>query len=71
MPDILINRVDNLSVMLEVGSIHGMLWLQTHFEDDDWEALSRGAVGLLNDDATRLSQDASLAGLLVRYPSIP
>jgi hypothetical protein len=46
-----------------------MLWLQTHFNDDDWDELSQGVADLDLDDATRMCQDASQAGLRVFYPS--
>ncbi len=44
-------------------SVHGMLWLQTHFEDIHWEALASGYVKLPKNDAEMLSEDAKEAGL--------
>ena len=46
-----------------------MLWLQTHFEDEHWEMLSFGAVGLELNNAIALSQDAELSGLHVVFPN--
>ena len=45
-----------------------MLWLQTHFENDHWDMLSLGAVGINMYDAINLSQDASSSGLYVLFP---
>jgi len=44
-------------------SIHGMLWLQTHFDDLHWKALSNNQVRLPLEDAKLLTQDAENAGL--------
>ena len=54
--------------MLKIGTIHGMLWLQTHFHDDDWDSLQLDDVGLSIKDALRLSQDAEQSGLHVLFP---
>lgn len=45
------------------ASIHGMLWLQTHFEDAHWEALAASEVILPNIDAMALARDAEKAGI--------
>ena len=52
---------------LRPESIHGMLWLQTHFEDEHWEALAAKQVKLPTDDAEALSLDAKKAGLKLTY----
>ncbi len=52
---------------IEPKSIHGMLWLQTHFETTHWEAISKGLVILPSLDAQMLSKDATLAGLNVTF----
>ena len=44
-------------------TIHGMLWLQTHFEQDHWSALAQSQVKLPLEDAKSLIQDAAEAGL--------
>ena len=53
IPDIFLERISNEIVMLKIGTIHGMLWLQTHFHDDDWDALQLDDVGLSVKDAVR------------------
>jgi len=50
-------------------SVHGMLWLQTHFEDEQWEALSEDKVVISDLDAKVLSKDAASAGLKIEYIS--
>jgi hypothetical protein len=48
----------------------GMLWLQTHFEDEHWELLSCGGIQLELDCADDLCSDAREAGLTVsRIPA--
>ena len=46
-----------------------MLWLQTHFENEHWDNLSLGAVGIDVNSAIFLSQDASMSGLHVKFPA--
>ena len=48
-------------------SIHGILWLQTHFESEHWESLSNGQVRLPRQDAEMLGGDAQNAGLNVNF----
>ncbi|WP_320666952.1 hypothetical protein [Prochlorococcus sp. MIT 1307] len=56
---------------LRPESVHGMLWLQTHFEDEHWEALSSKKVRLTTEDAKALSSDAEEAGLRINHvPSL-
>ena len=50
---------------LEPLSIHGMLWLQTHFESNHWEAISNGLVMIPSKDAEMLAEDALKAGISV------
>ncbi len=45
------------------ASVHGMLWLQTHFENSHWEAISSNKVKLSNDEALNLTQDDKADGL--------
>ena len=52
---------------IEPRSVHGILWLQTHFESDHWESLSQGAVIIPTKDAKILSKDASQAGINVSF----
>tara|TARA_Y100001968_G_C18938404_1_gene517528 strand:+ start:43 stop:270 length:228 start_codon:yes stop_codon:yes gene_type:complete len=52
---------------LEPSSIHGMLWLQTHFESDHWEAISNGLVIIPSKDAEILAEDALKGGISVTF----
>ena len=68
--DICITSVDNQSnKSLKPLSIHGMLWLQTHFENDQWEALSHNKVIISEIDSKLLIEDANLAGITVELMS--
>ena len=56
---------------LRPESVHGMLWLQTHFETAHWEAIASKQVLLPIEDAQALSDDANKAGLSINYlPSL-
>ncbi len=58
-------------VELQPVSIHGMLWLQTHFEDEYWDAIASKQVMISLEDAKLLLADARQAGLNVNYlPSL-
>ena len=50
---------------IEPISVHGILWLQTHFESIHWESLSNGLVIIPTNDAEMLGEDAKKAGLNV------
>ena len=52
---------------IEPISVHGILWLQTHFESDHWESISNGLVIIPTKDAEMLSEDALKAGLNVNF----
>ena len=52
---------------IEASSVHGILWLQTHFESEHWELISDGLVIIPNLDAKILSKDAKKAGLNVNF----
>ncbi len=52
---------------IEPRSVHGILWLQTHFESDHWESISNGLVIIPSIDAQMLVQDALQAGLNVNF----
>ena len=65
--DICLRNIDNNSnKVLEPKSIIGMLWLQTHFENDQWEALSNDAVIISKENSELLVKDATSAGLNIR-----
>ena len=62
--DICLSKVDNKSNKSLVPlSIHGMLWLQTHFENDEWKALSENKVIISEADSHKLIEDAKSAGI--------
>ena len=52
---------------IEPKSVHGILWLQTHFESEYWESISNGLVIIPTKDADMLSEDAQKAGLNVNF----
>ena len=58
---------DTDSMHLRPMSIHGMLWLQTHFENHHWEELASSQVKLSIKDAKVLSSDAQDAGLNLNF----
>ncbi len=51
------------------SSIHGMLWLQTHFEEQHWDSIANKLVRIGNEEASELSEDAKEAGLIIN--SVP
>ena len=52
---------------IEPKTIHGILWLQTHFESKHWELISNGLVVIPSMDAQMLQEDATNAGLHVNF----
>ena len=57
--------------LLRPESVHGMLWIQTHFECKHWDAIASKAVRLPIEDAKNLSEDAKEAGLSINHvPSL-
>ena len=52
---------------IEPMSVHGILWLQTHFESNHWESLSNAVVLIPTNDAQMLFQDATQAGVNVSF----
>ena len=48
-------------------SVHGILWLQTHFESEHWESIIDGQVIVPRQDAEMLGGDAQNAGLNVNF----
>ena len=52
---------------IEPKSVHGILWLQTHFESEHWESLSNGLVTIPLKDAQMLGEDADKAGINVSF----
>ena len=54
-------------IQIKPTSIHGILWLQTHFESEHWESISNGQVMVPRQDAEMLGGDAQNAGLNVNF----
>ena len=52
---------------IEPRTVHGILWLQTHFESKHWESISNGLVIIPTKDAGMLGEDAKKAGLNVNF----
>ena len=55
------------ATQIEPKSVHGILWLQTHFESEYWESLSNGVVIIPTKEAIMLGEDAAQAGINVRF----
>jgi len=65
--DISLVTIDNNSnKSLQPKSAIGMLWLQTHFENDQWEALSKSTVIISEENSKLLIEDATNAGLNIK-----
>ena len=65
--DICLITIDNnLNKFLQPKSAFGMLWLQTHFDDDQWEALSNSTVIISEENSKLLIEDATNAGLDIK-----
>ena len=65
--DICLITIDNkLNKSLQPKSAIGMLWLQTHFENDQWEALSNSTVIISEENSQLLIEDATNAGLDIK-----
>ena len=62
----LITIDDILNKSLQPKSAIGMLWLQTHFENDHWEALSNSTVIISEENSKLLIEDAINAGLDIK-----
>ncbi len=65
--DICLITIDNdLNKSLQPKSAIGMLWLQTHFENEQWEALSNSTVIISEENSQLLIEDATNAGLNIK-----
>ena len=64
--DICLVNIDNkLNKSLKPTSVLGMLWLQTHFDNEQWESLSNNEVIISHENSQLLIQDATSAGLKI------
>ena len=61
----LINIDNNLNKSIKPISVTGMLWLQTHFDNEQWEALSNNEVIISKENSKLLVKDAISAGLKI------
>ena len=61
----LINIDNNLNKSLKPKSVIGMLWLQTHFDNDKWDALANNKVIISKENSKLLVEDAKSAGLKI------
>ncbi len=52
---------------IEPRSVHGILWLQTHFESNHWESIINGLAIIPTQEAQNLAFDAKSAGLNVNF----
>ena len=62
----LVNIDNNFNKSLKPTSVVGMLWLQTHFDNDQWEALSNNKVIISEENSKLLIKDATCAGLNIQ-----
>ena len=62
----LVNIDNNLNKSLKPTSVIGMLWLQTHFDNNHWEALSNNEVIVSKENCKLLVKDATSAGLKIK-----
>ena len=64
--DISLSEIRN-GTQIKPTTIHGMLWLQTHFEAIHWGKISNGLVIIPRPDAQVLGEDAKKAGVNVNF----
>ncbi len=64
--DIILSNKRN-GTQIEPKTVHGILWLQTHFESEHWELISNSLVIIPSKDAKILGADATKAGLNVNF----
>ena len=64
--DISLSETRN-GIQIKPNSVHGMLWLQSHFESIHWEKISNDLVIIPSRDAQMLSDDATKAGINVNF----
>ena len=65
--DICLINIDNKqNKSLQPISAIGMLWLQTHFDNDQWELISNNSVIISQENSELLIEDAKNAGLNIK-----
>ena len=61
----LIEIEDNIRISPQ--SIEGMLWLQTHFKKEHWNAIASNEASIPKKDTPELFEDAKEAGLKLNF----
>ena len=69
MDSCLANIDNKLNKSIKPTSVLGILWLQTHFESDQWEALINNSVIISKENSELLVKDATQAGLKIESVS--
>ena len=65
--DICLITIDNNSYKsIQPKTAVGMLWLQTHFDNNQWDALSNSTVIISDDNSKLLIEDATNAGINIK-----
>ena len=65
--DICLITIDNNSYKsIQPKTAVGMLWLQTHFENNQWDALSNSTVIISDENSKLLIEDATNAGINIQ-----
>ena len=65
--DICLITIDNNSYKsIQPKTALGMLWLQTHFENNKWDALSNSTVIISDENSKLLIEDATNAGINIK-----
>ena len=54
---------------IKIRSVHGMLWMQTHFEESHWEFIANDQITIPNIEMKELIIDAEEAGINLNYVS--
>tara|TARA_B100001769_G_C21879133_1_gene475467 strand:+ start:306 stop:575 length:270 start_codon:yes stop_codon:yes gene_type:complete len=62
----LLNIDKDLNKSIMPNSVIGMLWLQTHFDNDQWESLSNKTAIISEENSKLLIEDATKAGLIIK-----
>ncbi len=64
--DICLITIDNnLNKSLQPKTAIGMLWLQTHFENEQWEALSNSTVIISEENSQLLIETPRMQALML------
>ena len=65
--DICLITIDNNSYKsIQPKTAIGMLWLQTHFENNKWDALANSTVIISDENSKLLIEDATNAGINIK-----